>query len=445
MSSVLTLNIFAMQKILTSLLSLLLFHAASYSDTTGVLPAQYAGSMMPYDLSKVASEPCWSDSLTPIYVAHVARHGARFISSEKKITRLRRILESREMAGSITSAGHDFLVLLDSVAARSSEKWGALSDLGKTEQHMIARNLYRLMPSLLKDARITAISSYVPRVVMTMYEFCHELSWLSYDVAISTSEGKEFNRLVRCFATDSAYNAYRDNGDWEKIYDGFVESNVSPDPARRILGSENKLSDKDLRKTTMEMYDVLQSLAAFGMSPATTEFMNLEEYRSCWQADNLEHYLRNTITPYSNLAANATAPLLEKIIADADNATATPLPYSTTSCHSTQRHVSANLYFGHAETLMPLLSLMRVLGCYYDSTNPETLSEHWRDYAIVPLGAHLDIILLQSPSGRIMTALQLNGSFVPPMPHSAEQPGLLVDWSAYKSYLTSLIKTQQQE
>lgn len=433
-----------MYKIITSLLSLLLFQAAAYADTTGLQPAQYAGSMMPYNFSDVASEPCWQDSLTPVYVAHVARHGARYISSEKKITGLRRALDSSASAGKITSAGRDFQVLLDSVAARSQEKWGALSDVGKEEQRMIARNLYRLMPHLLKDARIEALSSYVPRVVMTMYEFCHELSWLSTNVEISTSEGKEFNRLVRCFDADSAYNAYRDNGAWKKTYDSFVETTVSPEPARRILGSTCALSDKKLRKTTMEMYDVLQSLAAFGMPPATTEFMTEEEYRACWEADNLEHYLRNTITPYSNLAAAATTPLLTKIIDDADKA----IDLSLSS--SSQHHIApcsrtANCYFGHAETLMPLLSLMRVPGCYYDASNPESLSGHWRDYDIVPLGAHLDIILLKAPSGRIMVALLLNGSFVPPMPASDGQPALIAAWDTYKTYLLSLMKSQQYQ
>ncbi len=83
---------------------------------------------------------------------------------------------------------------------------------------------------------------------------------------------------------------------------------------------------------------------------------------------------------------------------------------------------------------MPLLSLMRVEGCYDNSSDFATLSSRWKDYYIVPLGANIDIILLQSPTGRTYTALRHNGRFVAPMSGS-----MIVSWPDYKAYLINLI------
>ena len=49
------------------------------------LPAILDGSMSLYDFSAV--EPsALPDSLVPVYIDYVARHGARFLTSENKVT-----------------------------------------------------------------------------------------------------------------------------------------------------------------------------------------------------------------------------------------------------------------------------------------------------------------------------------------------------------------------
>ena len=68
------------------------------------------------------------------------------------------------------------------------------------------------MPSLLKNGKVEAISSYVPRVVMTMYELCHELARCYSGIEVTTSEGKQFNPLMRYFTVDTAYVAYLKDG-----------------------------------------------------------------------------------------------------------------------------------------------------------------------------------------------------------------------------------------
>lgn len=403
------------------------------------LPSNLSGSMMPYDFSYTQSEPIWPDSLNPVYVARVARHGARYISSAKKLDKLKDAIAKASSAGTLTKEGKKFSALLKGVEDATGSQWGRLSEIGCKEEVQLAEDLYRLLPDLLKKARVNAISTYVPRVVMTMYQFNHELTALSSGINISASEGKQYSYLLRCFTADSLYASYRDNGNWSKISKKLMDSIVSPEPARRILGAVPGLDDKKLKKLTLEMYDVLQSLTAFGMDAPTEEFMSESDYRACWEVDNLEHYLRNTITPLSSQAGKATAPLLARIIADADASLDNriidlTMKNADMKLADAPERYDANFYFGHAETLMPLLSLMRVEGCYDDFDDFSTLSDRWKDYEIVPLGANLDIIFLAAPSQRIYVAMRHNGHFVAPIPGT-----LIAPWLDYKAYLTHLI------
>lgn len=421
------------------LLALLLSISAMAAKSYSLLPAKYAGSMMPYDFSGAEVEPIWPDSLKPVYVAHVARHGARFITSAKKLKKLQDAISKASAEGTLTNEGRRFDSLLKSVEDATGDQWGLLSEVGEKEERQLASDLYTLLPGLLKNARVNAISTYVPRVVMTMYEFNHSLAVKTSRISISASEGREFSPLLRCFTTDSAYASYRDDGDWKQVSDSLLDSIVSPAPALRLFGKSSGLSDRELKKLTLDMYDVLQSLTAFGLPAPTDEFMSEDDYRACWEVDNLEHCLRNTDTALSSLAGKASSPLLARIIADADASLDSRLieqsiKRANMNPLESPASYDANFYFGHAETLMPLLSLMRVPGCYDDSGDFSTLSSRWKDYEVVPLGANLDIIFLQSPSMRTYVALRHNSHFVAPMTGA-----MIVAWATYKSYLTELM------
>ncbi len=416
-------------------LSLPLFAAKKPSN----LPSYLAGSMMPYDFSYTDSKSIWPDSLTPVYVARISRDCARYICSGNGLEKLQEAISKATAAGTLPKDGQRFNALLKSVEDNTGTQWGRLSEVGCREEVGLAKDLYTLLPDLMKKARVNSISTYVPRVVMTMYQFCHELTALSSDINITASEGKQYSYLLRCFTADSLYSSYRDKGNWSKVSEKLMDSIVSPEPARRILGNIPGFDDHKYKKLTLEMYDVLQSLTAFGMPAPTDEFMSEADYHACWEVDNLEHYLRNTDTPLSSLAGKASSPLLARIIADADASLGARLIDQTMKRADMNQaeapvRYDANFYFGHAETLMPLLSLMRVEGCYDDSGDFSTLSSRWKDYEIVPLGANIDIIFLQSPSQRTYVALRHNGRFVAPMSGS-----MIVPWSDYKSYLTTLM------
>ncbi len=353
------------------------------------------GTMMPYDFSLSDTVKPWGDNLKPVFINYIARHGARFLSSEKKVESIRKYLLDADKEGRLTAKGRDFLQLTDTVIARTAGRWGALNATGIYEENRLGNEMASLCPELLGKGNVKAISSYVPRVVMTMYEVCHALARHSSHLDIEASEGRKFSPLLRYFTTDSAYVAYLEHGDWVKVYDAFVEQNVPTAPASLMITGEKDSSR--LRKLTMDAYGILQSLRASEIAGNPEEWFSEAEYEACWKADNLKHYLQRSANRFSQAGMEAAKPLLENIMSTADSA-----------FNGEETNV-AMLRFGHAETVIPLFALMRLEGCYSPRSSATNLNKTWKDWEVSPLGANLLMVCLKDNSGNDFVALRLNG------------------------------------
>lgn len=363
-----------------------------------------AGSMTPYDLTQDEGLAMVAgDSLKPVMINYVARHGARFLSSQNKVSDLRAEMLKAKQYNSLTRQGSAFLQLLDNVENTTAQRWGALDSLGVVEEETLARQMVNLCPDLLKQGRVEAIATYVPRVVKSMYVFCHSLCSLSPDLQISTSEGKCYDSLLRFFDTDTLYSSYLKKGKWKGVYNEFVRQNVPEAPAHRLVGNAFGVDSQRYRKISLDMYAVLQSMRATGIAADYKQWMTEDEYERCWQAANLKHYLQRTATDISAIPDSAARPLLRSLIASMDKAGSDNAPV-------------ADLRFAHAETLMPLFSLMQLPECRYSATdNYASVRRYWKDSDVVPLGANLLIVSLKSPSGEIYVCMRLNGKWVAPM------------------------------
>ena len=387
------------------------------------LPPEYDGSMHTYPLS--ANEPLSKavpDSLTPIFVNYLGRHGARFLSSEKKVEKLRAILNEAHDKGYITQEGREFLMLLDTVSAHTGGRWGALDSIGKMEQRQLAIQMHLLFPALLRAGNIKAQATYVPRVVMSMYEFCHQLESISQNLDTYTSAGKQNNAELRYFTVNKSYVDYLENGPWKEVYSRFVQEEVPVEPAVSLVSDMYGMDTAKIRELTMDIYGVLQSLRATGLPAPTTRWMSINNYRSCWEAANLKHFLQRTPNVVSNIPGIAAAPLLKSFIAWGDSV-----------AEGKNGNTRAMLRFAHAETLMPLFGLMHISDCWSPTTDYKELDKEWKDYDIVPLGANLIVVSLRGESGKIYAAMRLNGKWVAPIGDGR----MFVGWDELKEFWLS--------
>lgn len=405
------------------LFSALLTRGADPTETAYTF-AQCEGSAMPYPIpAETAALP---DSLTAVFVNHVGRHGARFPSSSKNVSQLIKMLEEADSAKALTPAGSDALALARFVSERSRNRWGALDSLGMAEQRGIASRMFRKYGRLFDDTKIEAISSYSPRCVMSMYEFTHQLDRLNNHIEIFTSSGRQNSPLMRPFDIDPDFQEWLKGGDWQAPYHMQLETMMPSAPARKLVKGDyaKALSTEKAQDISYHLFKMLQGLSAMGLPSQMGKYFTLDEANRAWSCTNLRHYLQRTATTLSTLPAEITAPLLADLIT------------TTQAAVDGKQQYSAILRFGHAETLMPLLSLMRLDGCYYLTNYFDTVALHWKDFDVVPMASNLQMVLCRTKSGKLYVRFDLNERPVPLLPGSGK---IYTPWDEAREYLLRCI------
>lgn len=394
--------------ILAVLLGILLPISVSAADPTATdyTLSQCEGSAMPYPVP--ATSRVIPDSLTPVMLNHVGRHGARFYSSSKFTTSLGRALDRAAQSGTITPTGRELKKLCDKVIAVTAGRWGALDSLGMAEQRGIASRTHAAFPSLFSGTRISAISSYVPRCIASMDEFTHQLTRLDNKVEIYTSSGRQNNALMRPWTDDEDYKAYIASEEWHKVYDSYLDTHVPASVARKALGESYPFDGDEALDIAMDIYKVVSGCSSIGLSVDPLKFFDRAEYNSMWSVQNLHHYLTRSASTLSSAPMDCAAKLLADIID------------STRSAAEGKNEYAVMLRFGHAETVMPLLALMRLQGCYYVTNYFDTVGLHWRDFHVVPMASNIQFTLLRSTSGTLYLRVDLNETPVPLIPGRSE-------------------------
>ena len=381
--------------IATLILSTFLLRGADPTETSYTF-SECEGSAMPYPIP--AESVALPDSLTAVFINHVGRHGARFPSSPKNVTELIKELSKADSAKALTPSGEELLSLARFVNETSRNRWGALDSLGMAEQRGIASRMLRNYGLLFNDTKINAISSYSPRCVMSMYEFTHQLDRLNNHIELTTSSGRQNSPLMRPFDLDADFIEWMKSGDWKEAYDMQYETMMPVAPARRLFKGDyaKEMSNDHARKVSYHAFKMLQGLSAMGMPSRMEDFFTRQEANQAWSCTNLSHYLERTATTLSLMPAEIAAPLLADLLETADAAVEGKQPYAVM------------LRFGHAETLMPLLSLMRLDGCYYLTNYFATVALHWKDIHVVPMASNLQMVIARSKSGRTYVRVDLN-------------------------------------
>lgn len=409
--------------IATLVLSIFIARGADPTDTSYSFQ-QCEGSAMPYPVP--AESVTLPDSLTAVFINHVGRHGARFPSSPKNVTTLIRELAKADSAKALTPAGEELLTLAKFVSETSRNRWGALDSLGMAEQRGIASRMFRNYGMLFNDTRVNAISSYSPRCVMSMYEFTHQLDRLNNHIEITTSSGRQNSPLIRPFDLDPDFIEWAKSGDWKAAYEMQFETMMPTAPARKLFKGEyaKEMTNDHARKVSYHAFKLLQGLSAMGLPSKMDRYFTREEANQAWSCTNLSHYLERTASTLSTLPAEIAAPLLTDLLTTAEAAVEGKQQYAVM------------LRFGHAETLMPLLSLMHLDGCYYLTNYFDTVALHWKDFYVVPMASNLQMILVKSKSGKMYVRFDLNERPIPLLPGSDI---IYIPWKQAREYLLRCI------
>lgn len=268
------------------------------------------------------------------------------------------------------------------------------------EQQGIATRMFMAYTEVFsKEGVVEAMSSYSPRAMMSMYAFTHQLDRLNNRTTFTTSTGRINSKLLRPFDLVQDYLDFRRDKVWAPTYDTFFASTCPTTAIRRVLGDRFPYKDADHeRELAIIEYYVVAGLEAMGLPSGMATYFTREEAQALWSCFNMRQYLQRTATTVSTVPADIAADLVLNLVETTDAYINGP---TESPC--------AVLRFGHAETLMPLLSLLRLPGCYYLTNYFDTVAGQWRDFDVVPMAANIQFILFRArKSGHYYVRVDLN-------------------------------------
>ncbi len=163
---------------------------------------------------------------------------------------------------------------------------GNLDPLGMAEQRGIASRMRETYPQLFDDGTVTAISSYVPRCIMSMYSFTHELASINTSTYSyrPTRDASTHRSCVRLTSTRSMSTIARD-GSWKPVYDSYFDSHAPANPIIRAIGSRLSYRPQAGAGTpSMTEYGLLAGLRAMSIDGHITAFSASRSSTRCGRA-----------------------------------------------------------------------------------------------------------------------------------------------------------------
>lgn len=402
-------------------LSLLTLVAADPT-ATNYPAADCQGSLKPYPMPEKSF--VYPDSLTPVYISHVGRHGSRYPAGSAHSVALQKALQRADSAKTITPLGRKLAALTAYVIDTSRNRWGALDSLGMAEQRGIASRMFMNFPEPFRSGSVYAMSSYSPRSMMSMFSFVHQLDRLNNSIEVITSTGRQNSKQMRPFDVSDDYKEFRSSDGWKKVYDDYVAQTVPVTAIERVLGKGYPYGDTDPKELAMVEYYVLAGMGAMGVEINALDYFTSAEYNALWSTFNLRQYLQRVASTVSTVPADIASDLVLDIIARTDGFISGSNP------------ATVDLRFGHAETLMPLLSLLRLPGCYYLTNYFDTVAMNWRDFYVVPMAANLQMILFKSAKCDHYVMFSLNEHPVTLIPNDTRT---VIPWGEARDYMTRCV------
>jgi hypothetical protein len=381
---------------------------------------QCDGSLMPYPREVTKCE--YPDSLVPVFINHVGRHGSRYPVSSTFSVKMQQALNRADSLGTITPLGREFMSLNDAVLSRCANQWGALDSLGMAEQRAIASRMFFNYTPLFSGKNIVALSSYSPRSMMSMFVFTNQIDRLNNHNTITTSTGRVNSQLMRPFDLSQEYKDFRSGDAWTAVYDEYVQSCCPTTAVARLLGEDFPYEDADdWRDLAINEYYVTAGLDAIQMEYDPMKYYTQDELNCLWSCFNLRQYLQRVATTVSTVPADIAGDLLQDLIT------------TTEEFVDGKSDVAVRLRFGHGETLLPLLSLLHLQGCYYLTNYFDTVAQHWQDFNIIPMSANLQLVLFKAKkSGRYYLRVDLNERPMELVPNSDT---VYTPWTVARDYM----------
>ena len=326
------------------------------------------------DLPRLTPAPA---GYRPFYISHYGRHGSRYFDN------YREPLASVERANRhnfLTSLGKSALSRLREIARRADGRAGDLTALGARQHQGIARRMFRNFPEVFagNGKKLQARSTVYPRCVLSMTNETGTLNSLNPYLDIHTDASQ----------ADMGYMMYGTSG-MSKVstlahsaVTAYTAAHTSHDKfVARLISDSTYAHDSISGSIMMRDMFAIASIQQNQDDPIDLyDLFTDDEIYALWDAENVSAYTLFGNAPVTKgLMPYSRAPLLHKIIADADKAIA-------------GGEFCADLRFGHDMVVGPLACLLELDSCGVAVSGLEQVSNHWHNYCIYPMASNIQLV-----------------------------------------------------
>lgn len=336
-------------------------------------PAEGKGVYANYDFDRELVNVSAPRGYKPFYISHYGRHGARHINREWEYDALVKVLGE----ASLTPFGQEIKAEFDRIYPHLKGRATDLTLLGREQHKHLAMRMFDAWPQVFRgECNVVAVSSDIPRCILSMYSFLGSLEECKPSVStfadvnsalVPILRKKPVERvdmdakLLETFDVDAFYCRLFENVDAaKKLY-------AVPDFVRSLFYFGTHLECVGFDDAVMR--------GAFTEEEAAI-LAYLDSYK-------FSHHCGWGIP--RNVASSW--PLLEDFVKMADQDIASG-------------DVDVRLRFGHDNTLMPLLALMKV----------GVFAEEFFECENVPMAANLRWVFARNKAGDIIVKIQYNES-----------------------------------
>ena len=328
----------------------------------------------------------------PYYISHYGRHGARSNWGGYQYQSLIDILSSAKNADLLTASGDSLLQEVTRVNEIHNDMNGRLTRVGCEEHSRLADRMYHRYKKVFKRKRtsIRAISSTVPRCIVSMTAFTSQLKAINPKLQISWDCGETYQKYIATNPTEQIW-------DIESQIEKEVDDSYRPDTVqimRRLFTKPAEARKHVLvylnSVETFEKYIFEAGVVteAFELRPIL-RFLPFDAVYKWFELTNLHLYLSqcNSVEA-GELRMPIAEPLVNDIVTKADEAL-------------TNGDVAADLRFGHDYDALALCSYLGLEGIG-DRLSAEEARRQWFGPWNVPFAVNLQIIFYKNKAGEVL-------------------------------------------
>lgn len=335
-----------------------------------------------YDPGAVVDTPA-PGGYKPFYISHAGRHGSRYDLGEgEDFILVTDLLAQAGEKGLLTEEGRRLLQEVSLMREASEGMWEMLTQRGCREQRQIASRMMKRFPSVFSSRRrkeVDAVSSTVPRCILSMTNFLLEVSRRRPRLKIRTDTGDKYMRYLMHW--DSRNRARQTTVGPDS--DRFLEENLNPG---RICGalfidSASALGDCPPYRFLRALFVCTSFTETLDMEQVVDpyRYFTLDELYvlAADQSDRFYTQNANSIL-YGDSTALQGKRLLKDFVEKADAAIA----------EGSAR--AADLRFTHDTALLPFATLIGFSGMDKKALQAEA-HHYWYSGDMIPMGANFQL------------------------------------------------------